>query len=144
MSGENQQLIRRLIDAFDRRDFDTLNELLAEDFVWHGGSFGEVTGRQAFMEVATTFYTAFSPRLDLHEAISQGDLVATRFTWAGTHNAEFLGIPATGEQMTMTEQPIYRVANGVVAEEWWVADIFGLMRQIGAIPSGEPIGDDAA
>jgi steroid delta-isomerase-like uncharacterized protein len=135
MSGENQQLIRRLIEAFDSRDFDTLNELLADDFVWHGGSFGEVTGRQAFMEVATSFYTSFAPRLDLHEVIAQGDLVATRFTWAGTHNAEFLGIPATGKQITMTEQPIYRIANGTVAEEWWIADIYGLVRELDGIRS---------
>jgi hypothetical protein len=38
--------------------------------------------------------------------------------------------------MHWNEQPIYRVADGTVAEAWWVADIFGLMQQLGAVPSG--------
>jgi hypothetical protein len=59
MSEHNEQVVRRLIDAFDRHDFDALDDLLADAFLWHGGSFGEIEGREAFKELAAPFYAAF-------------------------------------------------------------------------------------
>ena len=136
MSEQNRDVVRRLIDALDRHDFDALDRILAEDFAWHGGSFGEVEGREAFKQLAAPFYAAFPDlRIELHDLIAERDLVMTRFTTTGTHEAEFSGVAATGKQMSWTEHPIYRVADGKVAEAWWVADMFGLMQQLGAIPS---------
>ena len=135
--SEQEDLVRRLIDAFDRHDFDALDDLLSDDFVWHGGSFGDIEGPEAFKQMAAPFFSGFPDlRLTLHDVIGSGDRVATRYTTTGTHSAEFSGIPATGTHIEYTEQPIYRVADGRVVEAWWVADIFGLMRQLGAIASG--------
>lgn len=135
MSEEARGTVHRLIEALNRHDFDALDDLLTEDFLWHGGSFGEIEGVPAFKELAGPFFTAFPDlRIDLENVIADGDLVATRFTTTGTHEAEFSGVPASGKRMTWIEHPIYRVADGKVAEAWWVADMFGLMQQLGVIP----------
>jgi steroid delta-isomerase-like uncharacterized protein len=140
MSEQNKELVRRLIDAFDRHDFDALDELVAADFRWHGGSFGEIQGLDSFKQLAGAFFTAFPDlRLELHDVIADGDRVATRFTSSGTHEAELSGVPATGKHVRWEEQPIYRIEGGTVVEVWWVADIFGLMQQLGAIPSDQEV-----
>jgi steroid delta-isomerase-like uncharacterized protein len=135
--SEQEDVIRRFIDALNRRDFDTVDEVLSDDLVFHGGSFGEITGREPFKEFAGPFFVGFPDlQLKLHDVIADGDRVALRFTSSGTHNGEFSGIPATGKTVSFTEQPQYRVADGKIVEIWWLADIFGLMQELGAIPSG--------
>lgn len=72
--------------------------ILAEHFAWHGGSFGEVRGREPFKQLAAPFYAAFQDlRIELHDLIAERDLVMTRFTTTGTHEAEFSGDPRHGK-----------------------------------------------
>ncbi len=44
MSRENVEKIERAIDAFDRRDMDSLAPLITEDFEWAGAFMGSVEG----------------------------------------------------------------------------------------------------
>ena len=59
------------------------------------------------------------------------DKVVTRLTGRGTHRGEFLGIPATGRPVEVTSVGIDRIAGNRIAERWLVADVLGLMRQLG-------------
>jgi predicted ester cyclase len=45
-----------------------------------------------------------------------------------------MGVPATGRDVTIAGLVISRFRDGKVVEEWEVADVFGLMQQIGAVP----------
>jgi steroid delta-isomerase-like uncharacterized protein len=131
---EQAEVVRRFIDALDKHDFDTIDDLLSDDLVFHGGSFGEISGREQFKEFAAPFFVAFPDlRFELHDVIADGDRVAVRFTSTGTHNGEFSGMPPSGTRVSFIEQPQYRVADGKIVEFWWLADIFGLMQQLGAI-----------
>ncbi|HEY5342248.1 MAG TPA: ester cyclase, partial [Solirubrobacteraceae bacterium] len=58
------------------------------------------------------------------------DRVAVRVTFTGTHSGEFLGIPATGRSIRYVSHEFYRVADGLIAEEWICSDMATLMRQI--------------
>ena len=134
--SEQEEVVRRFIDALNRRDFDVVDEVLDDDLVFHGGSFGDINGREPFKEFAAPFFVAFPDlRLELHDLIADGDRVAVRFTSSGTHNGDFSGIPPTGIAVRFTEQPQYRVAGGKIVEFWWLADMLGLMKQLGALPS---------
>jgi steroid delta-isomerase-like uncharacterized protein len=138
MSEQNKDLVRRLVETFNGHALDPLDSLLADDFVWHGGSFGEIEGLDAFKQLIGAFYAAFPDlRLELDELVAERDLVVSRYTTTGRQSAELLGVPATGKHAQWREQPIYRVADGKIAEIWWVADIFGLMQQLGAIPTAQ-------
>jgi predicted ester cyclase len=48
-----------------------------------------------------------------------------------------MGIPATGKQVKGIGMGIYRVVDGKLAEQWVQEDMFGLMQQLGVIPSPE-------
>ena len=66
--------------------------------------------------------------------IAEGDKVATRKTFYGTHQGEFMGIPPTGRQVSIALIDIVRVADGKVMEHWSMGDSLGMMQQLGVIP----------
>lgn len=73
-------------------------------------------------------------RLQLNAALACGDLVVGRYTLRGMHRGEFLGIPATGNSITVSNIHILRIVNGKIVEHSGHGDDMGMMRQVGAIP----------
>jgi predicted ester cyclase len=76
-------------------------------------------------------------RLTVEDIFSEGDMVAARLTFQGTHRGEFQGIPPTGKQVAFSSIEVDRVVDGKVQEHWVELDQLGLMRQLGAIPEPE-------
>ena len=70
------------------------------------------------------------------ELVAEGDRIACRWTSTGTQTGELFGIPPTGNQLHVTATLIYRVEDGKLKEGWINRDDLGLMRQLGAIPTG--------
>lgn len=64
------------------------------------------------------------------DLIAEGDKVAVRFHSTAVHQGEFMGIPATGKQVSATGLIIYRVADDKIAEHWLQVDLLGLRGQL--------------
>ena len=71
----------------------------------------------------------------IQEQIAEGDKVASRFEWTGTHTGEFLGVPATARHVRVWGIVIDRLENGRIKETRIIMDTLGLMTQLGALPS---------
>jgi predicted ester cyclase len=75
---------------------------------------------------------------DLHNHIEQevvaGDMITTV---TGTHQNEFLGIPATGKKVSFMVIGLDRIVDGKIVEHWALPDFFGLLQQMGStvVPS---------
>jgi predicted ester cyclase len=69
------------------------------------------------------------------EMIAEGDRVATKKTFTGTHTEEFNGIPATGKRVTLQYADIMRVRHGKIVEHWLSMDQLSFMQQLGVLPS---------
>ena len=67
----------------------------------------------------------------VEDVVAAGDKVAVRVRFRGTHSGEFLGIPATGRTVEYVSHEFYRVAGGLIAEEWICSDMASLLGQIG-------------
>lgn len=65
--------------------------------------------------------------------VAEGDKVFSRFTWTGTQEGPFLGIPATGRQITVKGMVIDRLVAGKMAESRILIDTLGMMQQLGAL-----------
>ena len=65
--------------------------------------------------------------------IGEGDKVATRKTFHGTHEGEFMGIPPTGRRVSIGLIDIVRISEGRVVEHWSMGDNLGMMQQLGGI-----------
>jgi predicted ester cyclase len=46
-------------------------------------------------------------------------------------------VEPTGQEITVTEIAVYRIADGKVAEMWLEADLWGMFQQIGAVDPPE-------
>jgi steroid delta-isomerase-like uncharacterized protein len=139
MSAEaNKAVIRRWWAAMNQgQGADVIDEVYAADYVLHDPTQPEpVVGTQGVHEFVAAVSAAFP---DLHmiveDLVAEGDRVVQRLTARGTHQGEFLGVPASGDAVTVWLIVISRIADGKVAEEWQLLDALGLMQQIGAIPA---------
>ena len=73
--------------------------------------------------------------LTLEDMVAEGDRVAARWTFQGTHRGQFMGIAATDKAVSISGIEIERFAGGRIVEHWEQADIMSLMQQLGAIPA---------
>jgi len=134
---ENKAIVQRFLEGvIGKRNVAAADTICTTNLVWHGASVGELPNLEAFKHLLSAFFTAF-PDLTVTsvDLTAEADKVVARYTWSGTHQGEFQGIPPTGKQVTVTGITIYRLVDGKIAEQWWQEDVLGLMQQLGAIPS---------
>jgi steroid delta-isomerase-like uncharacterized protein len=133
---ENKAVIRRWIDAYNERDLQAEADVLAPGFVAHvPAAPGPLEGLEAWRQFSGPFAEAFPDlRLTVQDIAAEGDTVAARVAFHGTHRGEFQGIPPTGKQVAFSSMEFNRVRDGKVEEHWVELDLFGLMQQLGAIP----------
>lgn len=72
-------------------------------------------------------------RPEIHWQVAAGDLVTACKTYHGTHRGEFLGVPATGREVSFYTVDAMRVVDGKITEHWGVATMLDLMRQLGVV-----------
>jgi predicted ester cyclase len=65
------------------------------------------------------------------EVIVEGDRIAVRSTMRGTHEGDFMGLPASGKRVEVSGYDFVRMENDRAAEHWGVIDSAALMEQIG-------------
>lgn len=139
---ENKTIMRRIYEeVINRGNMVAADELIAADLVDHAPFPGQKPDLDGFKEAVSSFRDAFP---DLHatmdDVIAEGAMVAARFTMSGTHQGEFMGIPATGNRITITGIDLARFEGGKGVEHWANQDDLGMMQQIGAIPAPEQAG----
>ncbi len=134
---ENKALYRRYYEALSQRDYARLDDLIAPTFVYHAPGIPDLPpGPEAFKQLVSGYVAAFPDmRLTIEDVIAEGDKVAARLTYRGTHQGEFQGIASTGKQIRMSSIDVVRIAGGKIAEEWESPDFLGLLQQLGAIPT---------
>ncbi len=74
--------------------------------------------------------------MTVDDTIVEGDRVVERHTARAVHKGEFHGVPASGKKVYWTENHIYRLENGRIAEAWSEVSFHDLLAQISA-PAGK-------
>ena len=133
----NKALVRRFYEeVFNKKNLAGLNAFVDSQIIEHALPPGLPAGSEGTRQFIGMYLTAFP---DLHLAaedmIAEGDEVAARFTMRGIHRGEFMGIPSTGKQVTMTGIQIVRIADGRIAENWVNLDALGMLQQLGVLPA---------
>ena len=127
---ENKKIVRRFIEAYNKRNLDLIDDFVAPDYVDHTNK----VDREGLKQLFNMGLTAFP---DWHETIediiAEGDKVWVRLAYTGTHTGEFMGLAPTGKKITSKAVDIYRIVNGKLAEYWNVTDMVNIFKQIGAI-----------
>jgi steroid delta-isomerase-like uncharacterized protein len=123
----------RARDAWNARDLDGYLELYDEMIRLHGYS-PEPMGKAEVRLFYAGIHGAFDgPQLAFHEVFGDDERLVCRFTLTGTHRGEFLGIPATGREVSVDGITILHFRDGRCAERWSNADMLGWLVQLGAV-----------
>ena len=137
MSAANKEVIRTFIeDVINQNRLDRADDLVQEDFVELDPLPGQQQGREGLKGILASMRTAFPDiHWTIHEMVSEGDKVVSRFHWTGTHRALFVGIPATGKSVLVHGVVIDRLEQGRMADSRILMDTLSLMQQLGVIPA---------
>jgi ParB family chromosome partitioning protein len=122
----NKQLVKRLVEALNSRDFDTYDELCDRDYVWHiyvwhtyssTIAHTDTHGLESFKKAVAEWQLG-NPGLDMvvGDMIAEGDRVAVRYTMNGTNS--------DNKMLSRSSISIFRIKNGKLAEEWELDDEF--------------------
>jgi len=134
--NDNSIIVRRFVDLVLNKDqIDSAGQFFWEDMVEQVPLPGQGPGLGGLKDALRGMRAAFP---DMHwtveEQIAEGDKVATRFEWTGTHRGEFLGVPATGRAVKVWGVVIDRLEGGKIKDTRIIMDSLGLMTQLGVFP----------
>jgi steroid delta-isomerase-like uncharacterized protein len=135
---ENKEKMRRFMEeGFGQGKTEVVDELVDPDFVCHdpNSETGEIRGLETIRGEVGYFHSAFPDFFwTVEDQVAEGDMVTTRFTFGGTHQGEFFGVPGSGKRVEISGINIDRFEGDKLVEEWASYDLLGGLRQIGAIP----------
>jgi predicted ester cyclase len=130
----NKAVSRRWIEAYNARDDAAQADVLGPGYVGHAPASLEPSP----MDTAawTTFLAGFTEgfpdlQLTIEDTVAEGDLVAQRISFNGTHTGVFQGLPPTNRRVTFSGLELNRFDDGRVAEHWFQLDALGLLQQLG-------------
>jgi steroid delta-isomerase-like uncharacterized protein len=127
---ENKAIVRRFIEAYNKRNLDEFDELLAPDYFDHTSQVGP-EGLKQLMKMAFKAFPDFHETIE--DVIAEGDKVWVRITFTGTHTGEFMGIAPTGKMITTEMVDIFRIVNGKLAEYRDVNNNLDFLKKLGLI-----------
>jgi steroid delta-isomerase-like uncharacterized protein len=133
---DNAAIVRRFVDeVITQGHMELAAQYVWEDVVEQVPLPGQGPGLEGLKDILRGMRAAF-PDLNfaIKEQITEGDKVASRFEWTGTHKGEFMGIPATGRQVQVGGIVIDRLVEHRIKETRIIMDTMGLMMQLGALP----------
>ncbi len=137
-TDRNRETILRFFDALSRHDWDAVADCLADDFVFYPGPDERETvrGREAFVESDRELVEGLPDlTVEVLDVVAEGDVVASRLRVSGTHQGEFMGIPASGNHVELEIANFSRCdEHGKIVEDRDFVDSLALMQQLGVDP----------
>jgi steroid delta-isomerase-like uncharacterized protein len=133
----SKQVVRRIYDeVFSQGAVDVVDEVVSADAIDHSPPPIPVEDvRDGLKQFTQMLRSAFpDARVTVNEMVAEGDLVAVYYTMTGTHQGDFVGMPATGARVSMEGFDLIRVQDGMCTEHWGVQDNAGLLQQLGGPP----------
>jgi steroid delta-isomerase-like uncharacterized protein len=135
--ADYKEMAQRWFDeVVNEGNLDTADEICSADFVDHDPLPGTGADLAGLKEGVTQIRAAFPDiQAEADDIIVDGDHVAVRSTMRGTHEGDFLGMPASGKRIEVANYDFVRMDGDKCVEHWGVIDSAALMEQIGAVPA---------
>lgn len=130
---EPKEAVTRFVrDAWNNRQDRAVDALVHPDYSVDGND----SGPEAVQANIASYVVAFPDlRLTILDIVTEGDRVAARVRFEGTHEGPFRGIPATGRHVAFEEMAFWRIEDGKLREGAFIAQALSLRIQLGVLPS---------
>jgi len=141
MQMDHAVTMRRLYELLSTGDIDGFGDHVADDFVEHEETPGLEPSKDGVKQMFRMYRAAFPDlRMEAEDVLVSGDKAVARVRATGTHQGEFMGMPATGKSVDVQLIDIIRFGDdGLAHEHWGVFDALGMMQQLGAIPASASV-----
>jgi steroid delta-isomerase-like uncharacterized protein len=130
---ENVKTVRQIFDAWNGHDPERLVKLLDEKYVSESDTHpATLTGRESARQFMMLYVKAFPDlHIDVAQILAEGDFVVARWTAAGTHRGDLMGIPPTNRRTVTNGCSVVQVKNSKATHEWLYWDTGHLLKQLG-------------
>ena len=110
-----KELIRRMVEAFDRGDVSDVESFVGAGYVDHQGIGGEeIRGPKGFRRVVELARSSFADlSVSIEDLLADGDRVAVRLRWVGSQKSD-------GTVVKRETIDIVAVKSGKAVEHWGV------------------------
>ncbi len=110
---EMRRFVARHFEEFvNAKDLAAIDRNMSPDFLDHDGPGGRPTDRAGDRAMMAAMYATFPDlRVEILDAVAEGDRVVVRNVWTGTHSK-------TGAKMEFHGFVMWRIAGGKLAERW--------------------------
>ena len=129
---ENIEFVHRAIARFNAKDLEGYLEMFDKAVVFHGLSRRlkpVVGGLRDYYKVLRDGFPDM--RLASEDVIAEGEKIANRYTFYGTHKGEYMGIAPTSKLVISAGMVIHHFRGGKCVETWQSTDALGFMTQLG-------------
>jgi steroid delta-isomerase-like uncharacterized protein len=134
-AAENKQLVEQAVAAFNRGDLDAYLASYADNAAIHGlpSDFAPtLDGHRRFLAAMRRGLPDMTA--DIDDIVAEGDRVAVRLTYRGTHLGELRGVAPTGRRITWQSMTFRRFdESGRTVERWILGDTLALLSQLGIV-----------
>jgi predicted ester cyclase len=137
MHTSTQALAAEVIDAMNKRQLDRIRDLVTDDFVDYGSPVPLPPGPEGYISILTFVTTVLQVRYEVHDVVSDGDMVALRATAHGVNAVAPQGIEPTGRPFAMKTAHFFRSRDGLLCEHWGIRDELDMLYQVGALTPPE-------
>ena len=137
---KNKAIIRCFFDAWNNRQPDAFDDLIAPDVVRHCEATPGVEVRsleqvKEFLRQDTTVFPDSVQTISL--LVAEGNLVAAWTMYEGTQQGPMGPFPPSGRKAQFNFGAVFRIEGGKIAE-WWVTwDNMTILRALGHLPSDQ-------
>ena len=118
----NRELITHYLEAIRKdKSAATLDKYIVDD---------ELKQHVAMYDVSFPGYW-----LEPLDMIAEDDKVFVRATLHGVQNGSFMGAPPSGKKVAAPVYIVYKIAHNKIVAHWLLADMLGVMQQLGMVPA---------
>jgi predicted SnoaL-like aldol condensation-catalyzing enzyme len=116
-AAENKAAMRRIMDeVINGKNLDLADDLFAEEHALYPETAGVGRGPEGMKQAFAGLHEAFPDvRVEIESMVAEGDMVAVRLTFTGTH-------APTGRRAAWPEMVFTRFSGGRAVESWEVID----------------------
>lgn len=139
MASKNVDSFRKSHDSFNRRDFDGILKTLADNCTYTEHPRGRtLRGKNQVHDFLQGWTSAFTDGKVVNpQYLDAGDTVIAQFTFEGTNDGPFLGMPPTGKRVSVPVCEIVRydsqgrvISAGAYYDQMTMATQLGLTKPL--------------
>ena len=134
---QNKTVIRRFLEAWNNRQPEAFDDLIAHNVVRHCQATPTVEVHnldqlKRFLQQDTAIVP--DSRQTIVEMVAEGNLVGVWGTYEGTQHGAIGPLPASGAKTQFDFGAVFRMVDGKIAEWWITWDNMTILRQLGHMP----------